>query len=56
MSLIGIQPSLQAYNLIFNIKLNPTMVVLKHNMAGALFPALNPPLALQNQHEKLTQE
>jgi hypothetical protein len=51
-SLIGIYPSLQPYNLIFSIKLIPTMVVLKHSMVGALFSTLKPPLALQNQHKK----
>jgi hypothetical protein len=55
-SLACMQPSLQTYNLIFSIKLSPTMVVLKHNMVGALFLAHIPPLALQNQHEKLPQE
>jgi hypothetical protein len=51
MSLTDIQPSLHANNFIFNIKLSPTMVFLKHNIVGALFLALNPPLSPPNQHE-----
>jgi hypothetical protein len=56
MSLTGIHPSFQAYNLIFSIKRSTTMDVLKNNMVGALFLALGPPLAPPKKHEKLTQE